>query len=988
MKKIYFLLIISMVGIRFSYAQDTTSLAGKMQFIFAQLNRSAISTGFLEERAFPLVSLTPFNGILTDSNKVMLNTLRATYFTHYTACMLNANPMLPIDSINARINQYLPFENTIPIAIHLGELNSFKNYAVANNLISIGSDDVLRDVPGRPENPYLLKYLFAASPLKSDFATGNFALVFRPNLFFTNSSLTVSALYIDFDDGIGYQSAAWNTALYPNYSTAGTKNIKLKIVMSNNSQYECYTPVTVANILAVERYAAAPPIPVPFYATSNHSGGRIFVHLSSSNNTGHLKKPLIVVEGYDAAQIAPDLSGRNYSFSDFIEAVNKVSELGYDFNYQLDDIGGYDLVFMDYNYGTDYIERNANLFKAVINWVNADKALSGSTQKNVVLGISMGGLVARYGLAQMTKNNETTDTRLLITHDSPHQGANVPVGLQKVVQALGRVTMYGFSISRIMPQYSEAIALLNEPASQQMLTYKSVSHDGPIQNNIWLNNTYRPMVTFASTGPQPSYRFIATSQGSECGTQLFAPATQLLSAQASAKASVFLGFFGGKFSADIQARALPALGGSIQLAKVKMESKIRFLFIRVEKKVFDFTYNISSSTLLPIDGASGGMSPVGATTLNGSSAGGAVLGLLYSFRISGLATLSNFTFVPTPSALDVQTYDMASLSSSYTGGWSPRNPSRAATFIAQEAHSGSFNESHASFTARNAEWLFKEMEGVSNTLNCSANCSANLAGAISGPYEICGSATYTIPNLPAGSVVNWSVAPAGVLSYTASGNTATFTKVGYAETAVITATITTPCGNVTTSKYVKPGNYLVIYDRGPICPNTGGNIFSSNQTLTANYLWKLRRTDGSTPRYMMLGERSPRIDLFVYETGTFILSFSLTNSCGVSQTQIPITVVDYGCIGGYPYMVYPNPSSSELKISQKLVEDVGSAKKMGSNIFSVKLLNEKGKILKAGKVNANSREIVLQVADIPNGIYYLHIYEGKNVKKQQVVISH
>lgn len=260
--------------------------------------------------------------------------------------------------------------------------------------------------------------------------------------------------------------------------------------------------------------------------------------------------------------------------------------------------------------------------------------------------------------------------------------------------------------------------------------------------------------------------------------------------------------------------------------------------------------------------------------------------------------------------------------------------------------------------------------------------------SISGPYEICGSATYTIPNLPAGSVVNWSVAPAGVLSYTASGNTATFTKVGYAESAVITASITTPCGNVTTSTYVNPGNYLVIYDRGPICPNTGGNIFSSNQTLTANYLWKLRRTDGSTPRYMMLGERSPRIDLFVYETGTFILSFSLTNSCGVSQTQIPITVVDYGCIGGYPYMVYPNPSSNELKISQKLVEDVGSAKKMGSNIFSVKLLNEKGKILKAGKVNANSREIVLQVADIPNGIYYLHIYEGKNVKKQQVVISH
>ncbi|WP_293297806.1 hypothetical protein [Pedobacter sp. UBA4863] len=81
MKRLYILFIISLMSIGLGYAQDTTSLAGKMQFVFAQLNRSAISTGFLEERAFPLVSLTPFNGTLTDSNKVQLNNLRASYFT-------------------------------------------------------------------------------------------------------------------------------------------------------------------------------------------------------------------------------------------------------------------------------------------------------------------------------------------------------------------------------------------------------------------------------------------------------------------------------------------------------------------------------------------------------------------------------------------------------------------------------------------------------------------------------------------------------------------------------------------------------------------------------------------------------------------------------------------------------------------------------------------------------------------------------------------
>ncbi|MRX46439.1 hypothetical protein [Pedobacter puniceum] len=199
MRKIYFTLILIM-GLKFLYAQDTTQLAGKMQFVFAQLNRNAISTGFLEERAFPLVSLTPFNGVLTDSNKVYLNALRATYFTQYSACMLSNNSMLPVDTINQRINQYLPATTAVPVAVHFGEFNSFKSYAATSNLVSIGADDVIHDVPNRTENPYLLRQLFTACPIKSEFENSNFSLVFKSNLFFTNTSLSVSALYIDFDD--------------------------------------------------------------------------------------------------------------------------------------------------------------------------------------------------------------------------------------------------------------------------------------------------------------------------------------------------------------------------------------------------------------------------------------------------------------------------------------------------------------------------------------------------------------------------------------------------------------------------------------------------------------------------------------------------------------------------------------------------------------------------------------------------------------------
>lgn len=431
-----------------------------------------------------------------------------------------------------------------------------------------------------------------------------------PICFFSNSTLTVSALYIDFDDGNGYQTAGWNAVLYPGYTTPGTKNIKLKIVMSNSNQYECYAPVTVANIPALERYSSSPPTPVYFNATGNHSGGRAFVRYSSSNSTSYLKKPLIVVEGFDAAQIAPNLAGRNYTYSHFVEALSRVSDLGYDFNYQLDDIAGYDLVFIDYNYGTDDIVRNANLFKAVLNWVNADKALGGSTQQNVVLGISMGGLVARYGLAHMTKNNEVTDTRLLITHDSPHQGANVPVGLQEIALNIGRVNLMGYNIDKVMPEYAEVKALIAEPATKQLLMYRVEVHENQlfpyfnflnyyystIEQNTWLTSVYRPMVTFSTSDPQPTYRFIATSQGSECGTQLFSPGAKLLNVQGNA-AGILMPFLGvySKANASIEAHALPNIGASNQIAKIDIWVKKYFLGIRIDKDVFKYTKTINNS---------------------------------------------------------------------------------------------------------------------------------------------------------------------------------------------------------------------------------------------------------------------------------------------------------------------------------------------------------------------------------------------------------
>src|SRR5690606_7326330 len=98
----------------------------------------------------------------------------------------------------------------------------------------------------------------------------------------------------------------------------------------------------------------------------------------------------------------------------------------------------YDLVFVNFRNSRDYIQRNAYMVEAVIEWVNTNKT---GSEKNVVLGMSMGGLVARYALRHMETTSRTHDTKLYISHDAPHQGANVPIAFQAMVRHLVGATI-------------------------------------------------------------------------------------------------------------------------------------------------------------------------------------------------------------------------------------------------------------------------------------------------------------------------------------------------------------------------------------------------------------------------------------------------------------------------------------------------------------------------------------------------------------------
>lgn len=182
------------------------------------------------------------------------------------------------------------------------------------------------------------------------------------------------------------------------------------------------------------------------------------------NVDGVLDKPIIVLDGFHPGD-SRDIPGLYASLSfDGQNMADILRDEGFDIvilNAPLYNTGGKDI-----DGGGDYIQRNAMVLIAMIQQLNADKV---GDNELVVLGPSMGGLIARYALSYMEDNSLDSETRLYISFDAPHRGANIPISLQ-------------YLINYFADQVGDATAqqvvdqLLNSPAAKEMLVDHLLGH--------------------------------------------------------------------------------------------------------------------------------------------------------------------------------------------------------------------------------------------------------------------------------------------------------------------------------------------------------------------------------------------------------------------------------------------------------------------------------------------------------------------------------
>ncbi len=701
MKKSYFLFLLLATSIIYSQNKNP----------FQKFNTLGMETSVL-------IPSSPILDII-DYNKKTINT--SNFYQAYKAIAHGdlQNRLKPLSSIKATEKESY-FTNIIPLAILHSEFESFTNEALQNNAVSRDSEGYLiRN--NLQENLFKREHISIASPLRSQkrglLTTFNLS---EDNIINTTNN-AINLIEIDFNDDLGFRNINTNENITVNYLETGEKNITFRLTLSDNT---VITRTAAINITysnedleqhynrSITTFTGSTIADLsPYGETTSYPGvGEYELFLSSDNI---LDKPIFLVDGFDPGD-GRRISGI-YDLLNF-ESDGTTSNLG-----DLVREEGYDIVILNFpvytrlsdtaiiDGGVDFIERNAMLLVDLINHINSEKI---GTNQNVIIGPSMGGLISRYALNYMENVNMNHDTRLWISFDSPHHGANVPIGFQHQFNflAFGLDDFWVLGDQNVEELQPIINGMLTSSAARQMLTDQFEPHitnsDGVTFNSslsLPRAHNYKSILdsrinALTDSGFPESPRKVSIINGSGSNNRYqdnsatsndLVPGSQILNADINIMTGADL---------KVQTYFTPNAGSQLTTSKVHLDFAWWFPLAN------DRVNNASSSSFSysnGIDAASGGLFDIGGLTEDLDTNG------LVGEFLNALKT-DFFNFIPTVSAMAFQiTSNEINWFHTPTGITSSRGVNNITPFDAW--YMPEENEPHVTLTEQNVDFALNEI---------------------------------------------------------------------------------------------------------------------------------------------------------------------------------------------------------------------------------------------------------------------------------------
>ena len=212
----------------------STDYATQINSTFSNLDKTRIPHKLLVDYAMEFEELSNFNGVLTSNNITNKGTYTGIYNTLLMA-RVNANVTGLVNPTIFKNNwDNLRQTNKIVLSGLYYKYNEFKPNA-PNNTITITNGKLYdKFVGGIWQNPYDEKQVFAVTAPIVKYNSLSMQVQLPTALWYTNQASNVQSIEIDFNDGLGYQTVTFGQIKNVAYTTAGLKEWKYKLTLTNN----------------------------------------------------------------------------------------------------------------------------------------------------------------------------------------------------------------------------------------------------------------------------------------------------------------------------------------------------------------------------------------------------------------------------------------------------------------------------------------------------------------------------------------------------------------------------------------------------------------------------------------------------------------------------------------------------------------------------------------------------------------------------------
>ena len=481
--KIY-LVTLLMMSCKIGFGQTSIDdLNHQLRDIFINLKKAPGHTPFLYDMSSHILSDQYY--ISKNDTSIMSDGIYYTMYEEMRSSAYDTTVLKPIDNIVKPFNKAAK-KDTVLLSILNADYAVFSDSAFANEgQYYYTTDTSVTDVPNRITEPFNIRNVFVSSINTPISYYKKVLYVLDTNYIFANNKLlsdysqndlnpNFARWKVDFGDGAGWREfdPKKRNEYVVLYKDTGLYFISTAIFYCDPFPRCDLTPSKLSKTSIYILTNKTPTEPDYIYEFTNISVG---LYKGCGEVIGGVyipNKPLIIVEGIDIinSNTIPKI------YEDYVLGTDKrLSELI---------STGYDFYIVNFNDSKIDLRQNA---RGVIELLDYLKSIMTTNEQFVVIGESMGGVIARYALTYMetelyknepnvSKPNQLHNTRLLITNDSPHQGAYVPIAYQMLYRNIVNSLMYKVMSKAkymfpVIDDIDEMSKLMDAKAIQQLLIY-------------------------------------------------------------------------------------------------------------------------------------------------------------------------------------------------------------------------------------------------------------------------------------------------------------------------------------------------------------------------------------------------------------------------------------------------------------------------------------------------------------------------------------